>query len=322
MMALVRHGCTLALIFAAAFSAPPADADGRPTGPLAPASGALLGAYVDTHRDVGIPSFQNDLIAFETDMGRPLDIDHRYFGFSNPFSKKWPLAWDVAAGRIPLISWARTPSTTILSGSDDAIIRAHADEIAALGTPVFLEWAWEMDIHQGITGTPADFIAAWQHVHDLFVEQGATNAVWVWCPTALGFAKGKAQTYYPGSDYVDWVCSDGYNWGNVKPKTPWRTFSTVFKAFYAWGVTTGKPLMIGEYGCGERAAGEKAAWLLDARTKLETIYPSVEAVLYFDSEDWAQGYDWRLNSSADAYAAFHDMANDPYFNQRATPPPG
>jgi len=320
---LVRTVCALAVFLVAASIRPsPAAADARPTGPLAPASGALLGAYVNTQHNTTVTGFQNDLLAFESDMGRRLDVDHQYYGFGNSFSSVWPLTWDISAGRIPLISWGRTPSSTILAGTDDAIIRAHADEIAGLGAPVFLEWAWEMDIHQSITGTPAMFIAAWQHIHDIFVAEGATNAVWVWCPTSLGFAKGTSQTYYPGPDYVDWVCSDGYNWGNVKPNAAWRTFSAIFKAFYAWGVTTGKPLMIGEYGCGERGPGEKAAWLTDARTKLETVYPSIEAALYFDSKDWKHGYDWRLNSSADAYAAFHDMANDPYFNQSAAVPPG
>src|SRR5205807_2643368 len=65
---LVRTVCALAVFLVAASIRPsPAAADARPTGPLAPASGALLGAYVNTQHNTTVTGFQNDLLAFESD---------------------------------------------------------------------------------------------------------------------------------------------------------------------------------------------------------------------------------------------------------------
>src|SRR5438105_15657730 len=77
--------------------------------------------------------------------------------------------------------------------------------------PVFIEWFPDMDT-SSLAVSPASFVSAWRHVHDIFAARGATNAVWVWCPSAPGFASSTAQAYYPGDTYVDWACADGYNW--------------------------------------------------------------------------------------------------------------
>ena len=53
------------------------------------------------------------------------------------------------------------------------------------------------------------------------------------------------------------MCADGYNWAPARGE--WTSFEQVFASFYGWAVTTGKPIMIGEFGAQERAAGEKAA---------------------------------------------------------------
>src|SRR5207302_7933319 len=95
-------------------------------------------------------------------------------------------------------------------------------------------------------GEPADFIPAWRHVHDIFVHRGATNVIWVWCPVSGDFANGRAQSYYPGGAYVDWIASDGFSFWPVQnsPGGRWRSLEEIFSSFYAWGVTKGKPLMI------------------------------------------------------------------------------
>jgi len=81
-------------------------------------------------------------------------------------------------------------------------------------------WApWEA----GVNGnTPQDYIEAWRHVHDIFVSRGAGKVKWVWgpnvsCGSAVDFAP-----YYPGSDVVDVLALDGYNWGTLDV---WQTYS-------------------------------------------------------------------------------------------------
>ena len=58
-----------------------------------------------------------------------------------------------------------------------------------LGAAVFLRWDAEMNGRWSFWGTtstnantPAEFVAAWRHVHNIFTSNGATNVTWVWCP--------------------------------------------------------------------------------------------------------------------------------------------
>jgi hypothetical protein len=88
----------------------------------------------------------------------------------------------------------------------------------------------------------------------------------------------------------------------------------IYEDFYAFGLSTGKPMMVGEYGCLERAPGEKAAWFEQARTTLKERFPEIDAVVYFNS--FGDGMDWRVTTSSSSLQAFSAMGADPYF----TPP--
>jgi hypothetical protein len=76
--------------------------------------------------------------------------------------------------------------------------------------------------------------------------------------------------------------------------------------------------MIAETGVQERGLGEKAAWLAAIPSVLQQDYPSIQAVVYFDTKS---RYDWRLNSSDAAMAAFKDVAAVPYLNPSGAEPP-
>jgi beta-mannanase len=140
---------------------------------------------------------------------------------------------------------------------------------------------------------------------------GSHDATFAWCPTAWGFKSGAAQDYYPGDGYVDWICTDGYNWAPGGPRDKWRSFSEIFQAFYTWAMPHGKPLLIAEYGCMEGAVGQKASWFTAAQNDLKTQLPGIRAVVYFDS---FRTYDWRVHSSTSAFNAFRSMGLDAYFN--------
>jgi beta-mannanase len=206
----------------------------------------------------------------------------------------------------------------VASGSQDRLIRRDADLLHALGKPVLLEWFWEMDLHRydSLTKSPATFISAWRHLHDVFDRRGASNVKFVWCPSAAGFESGDAQRYYPGNRYVDWVCADGYNWGSVRSSRPWRSFVEIFRSFYRWGSTaTSKPLMVGEAGTAEGAPGQKASWLSHASRGIHRRLPRLRAVVYFDSRDTSNHWNWRTTSSATARSAFINWARRTYFRR-------
>jgi hypothetical protein len=278
---------------------------------LAPARGAWFGFYAQ-------PSAYNEKAAqaavttMEAATGRPTDIDHWYEPWGDAFPT-WRQPWDFSNGRIPMISWGKQRADVVLSGADDAYIRARADGIKALGKPVFLRWFWEMAMSEnlGYSQSPAAYVAAWRHIHAIFAARGVTNVAWVWCPNASSFRTGSAQRYYPGDDVVDWICADGYNF---YPDSSYREFEPIFASFYAWASQRPKPLMIAEYGDQQAGPGQRAAWLDAAHAALVEKFPRILAVVYFHSDS---EHDWTLHDEPDALAAFRRMALDPYFN----PPP-
>ncbi|HUZ83916.1 MAG TPA: hypothetical protein VMU66_04430, partial [Gaiellales bacterium] len=268
-MSLGIRGRTLAAACVAVVAVAASAASGRaasPADPLVPAQGALLGAFAN---GVGGQSDAAALAQIESTDGRPLTIDHHYAPWTQTGFK--PELADFAAGRIPMVSWSPgrfTTAAAIVSGSQDANITRVAETMKSWGRPFFLRFAYEMDQPPGsprYIGTPAEFVAAWQHVYDIFQQVGATDARFVWCGIAANFADGHAQAYYPGDAYVDWIAADGYNWYPSQPK--WKTYSGgIFDAFYAWASQRGKPLMIAETGSMEDAAqpGRKDQWIADA----------------------------------------------------------
>lgn len=279
--------------------------------PLPPGTAAYFGSYSPPAGSWSREAQQREYLALESRIGRRLDIGHYYYRWKESFPT-WREPWHVQKGRIPMISWGGYDTREIVRGTQDRLIRARADAIRAFGEPVFVRWMWEMDGRPAtLVRSPRSFKRAWRHIRDIFRARGATNATFVWCPTAWGFVTGEAQRYYPGPRSVDWVCADAYNWAPGRPGAEWRQLSEAIVAFYQWGLTTGKPLMLGEWGCQERAWGEKAAWLRQAAADLEDRFPRIRAVVYFDTEVL---YDWRVDTSASSLEAFREISQRPHFN--------
>src|ERR671932_2056495 len=113
------------------------------------------------------------------------------------------------------------------------------------------------------------------HVHDLFVQVGATNVTWVWCPNRTIYTydvqhQAPLSQVYPSDSYVDWTCIDGYNWGTDRNNV-WQSFSQVFRRSYdeLTSVAPNKPIMIAEIGSSEDGGPQgrpdsKANWITDA----------------------------------------------------------
>jgi hypothetical protein len=295
-----------------------------PARSLAPARGALFGAWVQPVNLSVVNPKQSAVASFERTIGRKLAIDQLYTAWAAPMPVEYAVArWDLRHGTIPMISWAVARTDLIAAGRYDSLIRARARELKSLHGPVMLRWFWEMTLrtNRRYAVSPASYVAAWRHMHAIFVAAGATNVRWIWCPSIKAFVQGVAQAYYPGQSYVDWVGADGYNWAsNV---LPWRSFAQIFEPFYRWGLPTGKPMLIGEYGTVEGAPGAKAAWFRQADREIKTQFPALRAVVYFNSFNsnhpkFGNYFNWRVTSSKSALAAFKAFANDHYFEARPT----
>ena len=200
--------------------------------------------------------------------------------------------------------------TSIAAGAHDAYLSRFARDAKAFGQPVWLRPLHEMNGSWypwcgTVNGnSPADFVAAWRHVREVFRAQGADNVRFVWCPEATSAPDTAANAiarYWPGDAYVDYVALDGFNWGGEKRSS----FTEVFGSGYA-DVTrlTEKPLFIAETSCGE-AGGDKTAWIEDMFRELSSAYPRVRGVVWFDA---LKERDWRIESSAESLAAFRQGA--------------
>lgn len=286
-----------------------------PTSSLLSTGGALLGAYVPPTGGTNAAAYERAITSVNGKIGRKIGIDQMYMNWDDDTPTQLA-QWDQSQGILPMITWRGTWAGLIAKGQFDSRFQEVAAELKQLGKPVLLRWFPEMDTGVGysLTVSVRKYIAAWQHVWQIFHQAGATKVAWVWCPSASGFASGTAQTYYPGAAYVDWVCSDGYNWAPHQKRAPWQSLDAIFSAFYKWGLTTGKPLMIGEFGVLERSPGDKAAWLRQAGSLLAARFPAIRAAVYYDAD--YNGYEWRFTTSADALAAFQALAGEQYFGTR------
>jgi hypothetical protein len=294
-----------------------------PAATLAPARGVLFGASVQAAGYPGPDPEQAAVAAFERAIGRTLAINNIYVAWTGPMPSA-TMRWDLARGTLPMITWAAARANLVAGGADDATIRTTALQLKALHAPVFLRWFGEMDLpeNQADAVSPATYVAAWRRMHDIFRRAGAANVRWVWCPDASGFDKGIAQAYYPGNAYVDWICTDGYNWASAFRGSSWSSFQQIFAPFYAWGASTGKPLLIGEFGTVEGEAGAKASWFTQADRAIRLDFPAIRAVVYFESDhyNFGRNFNWKVTSSGSSLAAFRRFAHDSYFSATALSP--
>jgi hypothetical protein len=287
--------------------------------PLAPASGALFGAWMDRGTE-GTAAFQRMVLDREAQLGRQFDIANHFYPFFTQFPRERE-TWDLSLGRTPMISWNGTSTAAINRGEHDDLIRSRARGVADLDGDVFVRWFWEMDGDSSLdeAGSPSEYIAAWKRIRAIFRAEHATNAVWAWCPNAWGFERDIAAQWYPGDDEVDWVCADGYNWAPALKDAEWRDWKSIYADAHAFAVAHDKPLMAGEWGALERDDGEKAAWYEDARAAIKTM-PNIAAIVAFDErrhrDDVNHWFNWTVDSSESTLLAYVAWARDPYFSTR------
>ena len=198
------------------------------------------------------------------------------------------LAWE------PWDSDTRQPYllSSLAAGEYDEYMRSFAASVAASPARVLIRFAPE------INGTwapwyssPEDFIAAWRHAHDLFAALGVTNAKWVWNPSVFYPSMPRLSTFYPGSQYVDWLALDGYDFGGVLPGhkhlTPAEVFDLSLKQFAK--LDPRLPVMLAETAA---PPSHKTAWV----SALARYAPrtGIDLVMWFEHD---KETDWRLSSA-------------------------
>lgn len=271
----------------------------------------------------------------ENQLGRRFAINH---SFRQPPEAPWAplqerMLRDKSAGRIPMLSYAggEKPGIDdhdaaalarlqeIVAGKRNAAIDSQARALKALRTPVFFRFTWEFDTrYPGPLGVRVHK-AAWRHVVKRFRAVGATNVAFVWCPSWLAFGNGRAEAFYPGDTYVDWVGADGY------ARFPdYRSFASMFARANSFAVAHRKPLMISETGVHRlntdahlmTGPTAQSAWIDAVRKELDANrFSAVKALLYFhvDGDNHPLPNQWRVTSplGGPALTSFRALARHP-----------
>ena len=175
----------------------------------------------------------------------------------------------------------------IANGSYDRFVRANADRVKAFKKPMMIAFDPEFDTFTK-KGTPAEYVAAFRHIHNVFKSRGVTNVAWAWVSSGyLGAGNDKRiRSGYPGGSYVDWVGFDPYNFYSCNGSA-WSTFAQKVTPKYNWLKANGmgnKPFLLGEYGTqyDSRNPARSKAWHADIPKALKSL-PNLKALIRFDS---------------------------------------
>lgn len=125
----------------------------------------------------------------------------------------------------------------------------------------------------------SNYVKMWQHVHRQFKHAGidAENVNLVWCVNSDDVGSYTAEQLYPGDEYVDWLSVDGYQWGESREWSHWRSPESIFgDMFNRVRGLAGKPLCVAE-----TASSSKTQSGYDPERKDEWIQSAFE---YFDRE--------------------------------------
>jgi hypothetical protein len=325
----IRSRVTASNIFGSA-SAQSAQSSVVVSGP--PGSSIYWGAYMDGNDTYDAlyggswgdaPWDANTWDRFESNAGKKVSIVH--WGVGPPWVHDfnyWILPLELVRGRGDLslvdMNSDTVPLRDIANGWYDSSLTTWAQQARAYGHPFFLRWDWEMNgswFSWGTTSsnqnTPADYVGAWRHMHDIFRQAGATNVTWVWGVNVEYSKSTPLEQLYPGADYVDWTAIDGYNQSS---STWWQSFATIFSSTYnhLLQLAPSKPIMVAETSSRE-VGGSKADWITDAlSTQLPTNFPQVKALAWLN---WwiSSGNPWEIESSASSQTAFNTAVSSSYY---------
>ena len=296
-----------------------ASADGRASAATAQTPRFLWGAWIGNQFTGTRPPWDwRAVTAFEQRNAGGRHISALHWGVGTPWDHDFnywrgPFNSAQSAGVLSVVDMVTGSASLrkIANGAYDASLQKWATEAASWGNPFLLRFDSEMNGQWFPWGTrplnqntPADFVAAWRHVHQLFGNAGATNVRWVWCPNIDPYHEmSSVARLYPGNSYVDWTCLDGYNFGR-----PWTSFVKLYANSYQriMKVAPTKPMLLGEVAStGQR--GNKPHWIRNMFKALATRFHHIHGLLWWDeygSHHPGHPGDWPIETSKASSTAF------------------
>jgi len=232
-------------------------------------------------------------------------------------------------GRQVCLSWR-----AIANGAHDSYFRAAAQDLLAdkrfSGTrPYLFSFHHEQIVNNQAqcgnkaSGSPADYVAAYRHVRQIFDNLGATvshggNVRFVWSPACSQFRVPDhpygAPSVDPGSDYYDFVGVDSYNrlqGGHLMFNTP----ADMLGAAHNYAKMRGKQLIIAEFGI------QDGSTLAQHNAKATFLLNTASLIQSWGSSGPGSAYAWMfsslgpnaIDSSPQALAAMKKVVALPFF---------
>jgi endoglucanase len=172
----------------------------------------------------------------------------------------------------------------LAAGRYDTPLAQVAASLRRYDGRIFLRFAHEMELASDVYpwggGEPAQYVAAYRHVHALLSSEAGDWLRWVWSPAG----NANAAAYYPGDDMVDYVgitllgSAEFDAWSG---STERRSFRQLLDEKYSRAGAFGKPVLIAELGV-SGAPELQDAWLRDMFPVLDA-YPGVRGIVYFNA---------------------------------------
>ncbi|MEQ1558591.1 MAG: glycosyl hydrolase [Methyloglobulus sp.] len=287
----------------------------------------ILGAYVKSD---GWSLTEID--SWNTAANKPMAITNLFTNFDYNWGNLKYQSDNIASrGAVPMITWMPVVSsrpkanllTEIVNGQWDTYINGWINGFkwwrsgVPAGRParIMLRFGHEFNgIWYPWGNDPQNFKAAWRYIYNKFEVAGINPYIdWVWCANNSDVDNVKDITqYYPGDMYVDWTSLDGYNFGSNYSWSTWKSFDQTFSAPYNKLVINypTKPIIIAEVGVAEPSdlpnptygqdgndmdrAQSKEAWVADMFSRIESSYPAIRAVTWFNIN---KELSWALHKS-------------------------
>ncbi|NNN33392.1 beta-mannanase [Streptomyces sp. S3(2020)] len=257
----------------------------------------------------GAPTSMKGVDAYTEMTGKQPNLIEYYAAWGDGFDASGVRkAWK--EGAMTLMSWEPfdTSVADIAAGKSDAYIKEYATAVRKLNLPVVIDFADEFNGHWEKWGTkyttPKQYVAAWRHIHETFIDAGASNVIWAWSPNIINPVKSvKLEPYYPGDAYVDWVGLIGY-WTMDQDNAFDSVFGPTIDQIRTF---TKKPMLLLETAA---MAGERR------RADIANLFAGVEAddnMLGFIWFNHKKRADWRLEASPLALKEFRKLAADDRF---------
>jgi hypothetical protein len=179
--------------------------------------------------------------------------------------------------------------------------------------------------HTGL-GTPAQFIQAWDHIHQLAASahldaNDGGRLHWVLILTHLAYISGLASQYWPGPGEVDIVGVDGYNAAAncrkaragsdvVAQGTAMQTPPDLFDAALGFArAHAGLPVFIAEWGTIPYTSPAVQPGFIRQMQQFVISNPQIRAALYWDGHGQGNGCNYTIDGNPASLGALAAMGS-------------